>query len=297
MVIMSSFKPLSTFPLFSRFPPELRLKIWHESLPDLDGITLHSYKKGCWGLRSLPKSEVDLILDQMLVMEEDTIDYDFRHEMLDPVQVELPMAFVNREARSVALSWMRKRGVEMRFDKGRNCHVFEERFDPRRDALFITQNQWDDFCLEPFDRLAQPDLASHTVKSDADLTRIAIPHPTVGTDCSSLAEVFHWFPHLEVLYVVLDLRIDPKIEMLLRKGDRKQAKARMQNQQWVVDDAEENTLVWNGANRRFQWQGGAGLGNTALYRRMEEVAREIRGRLVARQTGSFEIQPVYAVKG
>ncbi|KAL7947794.1 hypothetical protein V8C42DRAFT_315619 [Trichoderma barbatum] len=298
---MPPWVSVSAFPRFSRFPPELRLEIWRKSLPDLDSITLHKYKKGCWGPRALPKpeseAEAEIEVDDLQGPPQDIVNFDFRHEMLDSVHVDLPLAFVNREARSVALTWLRQRGVEMRFDNDRNCRIFEQKFDPRRDALFINVNQWNDFCLEPFDRLAQPDLSSNPVNSSTELRRIAIPHTTIGTDCSSLADVFHWFPHLEKLFIVLDIQIDSKLETLLLRGDRKKARARMMHQQWKAEDAREKTLVWNGANRRFEWKGGAGMGNTELYRKMDEIAKEIRWRLAEREAGSFKIQPVYAVKG
>ncbi|KAL7938325.1 hypothetical protein V8C35DRAFT_149161 [Trichoderma chlorosporum] len=284
----------STFPHFSRFPPELRLAIWRHSLPNVDEVTMYKYKKGCWGSRDKPKPEANQVLDPLVEDAEDVIDFDFRHEMLDTVPVDVPLAFVNREARDVAMAWNHKRGVEMRFDKHRNCHVFEQRFDPRRDTLFISISKWHDFCLEPSHRLAQPDLSSHTVNSNTELTRIAIPY--VGTDYASLTEVFRWFPHLEVLYIVLDIRMDPKIERLMKRGDREGARDYMRYQQWKVEDAQEKTLVWNDEKRNFEWRGGAGMRNTALYRSMKEMARAVRGRLAKRETGSFKIQPVYAIK-
>ncbi|EHK22563.1 uncharacterized protein TRIVIDRAFT_230606 [Trichoderma virens Gv29-8] len=293
---MASLKPLPTFRCFSRLPPELRLEIWRQSLPDLDSITLYNYRRECWGPRDLRKSEVDhQLLDQMPGNTENAVDFDFRHEMLAATHVNLPLAFVNREARSVALAWIQQRGVEMRFDEDRKCHVFEQRFDPRRDALYIGISQWEDFCLEPFDQLAEPDFSSHTVSSDTGLTRIAIPDTPYDTDCSSLIEVFHWFPHLEAIFIVLDLRVDPRIERLLLKGDRKKASALIQQHQWKTEDIQEKTLVWDPENRCFEWKGGAGLGNESLYRRMEKMAREIRGRLVEMNTRSFKIQPVDAV--
>lgn len=293
---MAPSNTLSTFSRFSRFPPELRLQIWRESLPDL-GIALHNYKRGCWGPQKLPKVESEAEPDEQHGTDQDVVNFGFCHEMLDTFHVDMPLVFVNHEARSVALAWAHEQGIDMRFSEDTKRHVFVRRFDPMRDALFIGINQWDDFCLEPFDRLAQPDLFDQTVTNNPELTRIAVPHTTIWADCATLPDVFHWFPRLQVLFVILDIQLDLNMERMLLKGDRKKARARLQNQQWKVGDARGRALVWNAAKRRFDWRGSVGLGNQALFRQMEEAAREMHAWLAQREAGSFEIQPVYAVRG
>ncbi|KAL6871305.1 hypothetical protein J3F83DRAFT_654162 [Trichoderma novae-zelandiae] len=292
-------KPTS-FSRFSSLPPELRLQIWQESVPDLNCITLHNYQKGYWGPRNLPKAEPGANHpDGGHGMGEEPIAFDFHHEKLDSVHVDISMASVNLEARSVALAWLRKQGVKMRFHEARECPVFVHRFDPMRDALFVGMNQWHAFCNEPHNRLAEPDLSGYTVNSTTELTRIAVPHTTIWGDSSALADVFHWYPSLRVMYIVLDIQLDPKLETLLLKGDRSRARARLQNQQWKVKETPGMmSLAWDREKRRFHWRGGeSGPGSPELHQQMEEVGRELAHRLAEREAGEFEIQPVYAVKG
>ncbi|KAH6607296.1 hypothetical protein Trco_003609 [Trichoderma cornu-damae] len=295
-MVRPSIRP-PTFARFPSFPPELRLQIWRECLPDLDGITLHKYKKGCWGPEPLEKAGSD---EPQPAAGEAIVKFDFRHDMLDDVRFDVALLFVNREARGVALDWAREQGVELRFCEDRRRHVFVHPFHPLRDALFVHSDQWEEFCLEPYDRLAQPDLLGQVVTGSPELTRLAVPHTTIEADCSTVSDVFHWFPRLQVLFIILDVQADLTLETFLLGGDRERAKARLQRQQWKVGAARGRAMVWNGDSHSFEWRDGVGIGNTALYGQMEQVAAEMSRLLTARgESGSssgFEIQPVFAVR-
>jgi hypothetical protein len=84
--------------------------IRHESLPQKDEPALFFYKKGCW-----------LATDDN---DDDSLSLVFRHYFLNHVPVRVPLAFVNFEARSVALACVRQQGIRIVFCKERKCHVF-----------------------------------------------------------------------------------------------------------------------------------------------------------------------------
>ncbi|KAI0836742.1 hypothetical protein F5Y06DRAFT_298432 [Hypoxylon sp. FL0890] len=96
----------SSFPLFPRLSLKLRDKIWRDSLPDKVGPALYIYREGCWGLRQLKETDEGYYpgLDYY------NFTFEFRYDLLDDVQFDIPMAFVNREARDVALAWAREQG-------------------------------------------------------------------------------------------------------------------------------------------------------------------------------------------
>jgi len=71
----------AVFSLFFSLPAELRNQIWEDVLPDATKPALVAYKPGCWRLQG---AEPDL-------------EFEFHHELLN-VHIEMPMAFVNREA-------------------------------------------------------------------------------------------------------------------------------------------------------------------------------------------------------
>lgn len=119
--------------------------------------------------------------------------------MLDDVQFEVPLVFVNREARGIALDWVRKQDIERRPRKNKEYPVFVRPFDPMRDALYIALDKWDEFLCEPDDRLYQPDLLEQLVDIKSDLTRIAVPEALLRIEIDTLSEMFQYFFHLEIL--------------------------------------------------------------------------------------------------
>lgn len=116
---------VSTFPLFPTLPPELWNQIWQEAFPDRVGPALFFFRTGYWRPYG---SEPDLYLW-------------FRHDLLPRVRFEMPLVIVCREARGIALVWLREQDIEIRPREGQSP-VFVRAFDPRVDAL----------CIEPSKR-------------------------------------------------------------------------------------------------------------------------------------------------
>ena len=143
------------FPLFSNLPTELRDQIWHAALPDKVQQALYAYKKGCWCPHRLSAFEEGYDHEN----DEYNLKLEFRHGLLDHVRIDLPLLFVNREARTVALAWVRdQQGIEIHpCENGQNL-ILACPFDPKRDALYVALDKWDDFICEPDERLLQTDL-------------------------------------------------------------------------------------------------------------------------------------------
>lgn len=79
---------------------------------------------------------------------------EFRHDRLDHVQLEIPMAFVNREARSIALAWIRKQPPFIATRPRRNQHpIFVRPMDPEIDALYLEPGQLETLLNEFLEKI------------------------------------------------------------------------------------------------------------------------------------------------
>jgi len=164
----------SSFPLFASLPPELREMVWQESLPKNLGACLFSYTKGCWQPRHLAPSDQGVDLQG----GEHNPHYQFCTDMLRPKEFELPTAFVNHEARHVALRWFRRNGLRFQLRDG-SYPLAVRFFDPLRDVLFVRDVDWDGFVREQTDRLFEPDLLGRVVMVDIQLQNIAVMEKTL----------------------------------------------------------------------------------------------------------------------
>lgn len=160
----------SAFPRFQDLPLELRDQIWHDSLPAKDKPALYPWRKGCWCLRSLQESDKEWDNEYL------NLRFGFRHDLLDHVQVEMPLFSVNREARLIALVWMHKQNINIRFRKDKQCYVFTRPFDPMVYVLYIAIDEIGDFSVEPIHRLGEPDLDGQGISAHSpEIRRIAVP--------------------------------------------------------------------------------------------------------------------------
>lgn len=114
-----------SFPLFSNLPLELRNEIWKYALLEKDIPALFPYEIGCWHPLLLSEASAD------------NIRLEFNYTLLEPIPLEVPIYFVNCEARGVALAWARDQGVRTRFCQEVQNHVFVRRFDNEQDTLYV----------------------------------------------------------------------------------------------------------------------------------------------------------------
>lgn len=273
----------STFPKFASLPPELRNQIWRDALPDKDRPAVYPYKRGCWIPRQLSKTEEGY--DPVNTDCNTTLE--FRHELLDYVQVKLPLALVNCEARAIALAWAREQGIEMRFLKDRQCHILARSFDPERDTLYVALDKIDDWCSEPDDRMFEPDVLGKNYNWGLYPTRIALPEALLrGKEDPALGELFEWFTYPTVVYVIVNAQLgfednDAKVQRRWElEGSTQQGKA----------------FFYNPKNRGFELGDGEYICDESLYRRIEEACKDLSDVVASNFVESFEIQPVLAAR-
>lgn len=287
---MASSTQHRAFHLFPCLPAELRLQIWQETLPELDGVTLHGYKKGCWDLRDPLPSESDAESGALASADKILV---FRHEMLDDVHIDMPIVFVNREARSTALSWARAQGVKMDFNAERGCHVFVLPYNPRQDALFINSHKLDEFCTEPADRLAGLQLRGQSAYSNPEITQVALPHTALTSEMAVFYDLIHWFPRLQVVYIIVDIEIGPTPPKFSTAEERARQKERMKHLRWKASQTQGHSYVWDNKDRKFVRNIGTPIGFRSMYREIEDyLAVGIAKAFAKRDVERFEIRPV-----
>ncbi|KAH6839629.1 hypothetical protein B0I37DRAFT_449521 [Chaetomium sp. MPI-CAGE-AT-0009] len=271
----------TAFPLFSSLPFELRDRIWRSALPEPAGPALYLYRRrGCWVARRLIESDPGYIAGS------DEIGFDFRTDRLGhDNQFDVPLCFVNHEARRVALAWLNEQGIEIRLQvDGRP--LFVRPFNPELDALYIARNKWEEFCLEPTDRLLEPDLHGQSVDLHSDLVKIAVPEALFlqSEAISWMPELERWFEQLRVLLVV----IGPQPDIYSIPGPWR----------WELEGTEGASFSWNKDNEEFDYHGGNQVfGDDALYERIGLAANSgLREELIKCRLNHLQIQPVFAVR-
>ena len=272
----------STFPLFSSLAPELRNQIWCDALPGKVGPALYFYRKGCWCPRRLSKSDEEYDPEH----DENNLNFEFRHDLLDDVHFEAPLVFVNREARGIALAWVREQGIEIRPRADRQYPVFVRPFDPMRDALYVALDKWDDFLWEPDDRQFQPDLFEQLVDIKSNLTRIAVPEALLRSEVATLPEMFRYFFHLKVLFIIVGAQPD------LQTADND---TRVQRR-WEFESTQGGAFFWNDDRGGFDFGDSEYIGDEALYMLIEEANKGLGEGLAKNQIRSFEVRPVFAIR-
>ena len=272
----------SRFPLFSNLPPELRNQIWRDVLPNKVGPALFFYRKGCWCPRRLSESDEGYDREN----DENNLNFEFCHDLLDDVQFEVTLVFVNCEARSIALAWVREHGIKIRCRKDRQYPVFVRPFNPMRDALYIELNKWTDFLCEPDDRRFQPDLYEQLLDIKTDLTQIAVPEVLLQSEVATLPEMLRHFFNLKVLLIVVNAQPD------LRSGDDDVKVQR----RWDFESTESRAFFWNDDRGCFDFGDSEYIRDEALYKLIEEVEKGLGHGLTENHIQNFEIRRVFAVR-
>jgi hypothetical protein len=230
--------------------------------------------------------------------------FEFRTDRLNnDCQFDLPLVSVNREARRVALAWLREQvsrivvvsglngllifqGIEIRLHADRRPR-FVRPFDPELDALYVARDKWEEFCLEPTDRLFEPDLHGQSVDLKSDLVKIAVSEALFleSEAISWMPELEKWFEHLRVLLVVIGPQ--PNIDGIPGPW------------RWELEGIEGASFSWSKDKQDFDFHGGKDevSRDNALYEKLAEAAnRGLREELLNRRLDHLEIRPVFAVR-
>lgn len=272
----------AVFSLFPSLPAELRIQIWRDALPDKVGQALYFYKKGCWRPRHLTEADANYNPHD----DELNLVFEFHHEFLDDVQLVIPSFFVNREARGITLTWIHSQGIKIQFYKERQCLTFARSFNPKYDTLYVPLEKWDEFIIEPYDRLEEPDLFNRAVECPGpQITRIAVPQALLQHKVNPLADFFEWYNHLDMLFIIIDTPPD------LQPEDNDTGV----QQQWELKSTQGATFSWN--HDRGVFVGGCDdISDQALYKLIQGASDGLGEKLADNHKRSFEVHPGFAVQ-
>ncbi|KAK5661343.1 hypothetical protein OQA88_11238 [Cercophora sp. LCS_1] len=166
----------NTFTLFSLLPGELRNQIWHMVIQSTTKTQhIHRYRSGGWQPRHL-------VLGKDAHYhpggEHDNIDLEWQHAIFNDIRIDMPLAWVNREARSIALAWMEENGVKLASPSPqqiRNAR-YARPFNPSFDAVYIPDHDsLVEFFEEYYKRFFEPDLLRKTVGTWSWIRYVAMP--------------------------------------------------------------------------------------------------------------------------
>jgi 2EXR family len=273
----------TSFEPFARLPTELRIIIWRESLPEKDEPALFFYKEGRW--RTKPSGEqIDPNDDKRYV-----VMY-FSYDLLDNVEinkVNIPLLFVNFEARNIALAWARQQGYRMSFCECRQSHVLVRLFDLMRDVFYVPHDKWDAFLTEDVFYMWREDLRGRFIDRNCDFRRLALSATVIEDRKMILADLLYQCHGLEVLFII--------VEPLPNLGKKVKDKDVKEHQRWEVKGKEEKAFIWDTVHGRFDSNRETWVDDEALYSLIQEVnAESLNGGFTEPEPG-FKIQPAIAV--
>ncbi|OAQ80328.1 hypothetical protein VFPBJ_05913 [Purpureocillium lilacinum] len=181
------------FALFQRLPPELRREIWAEGLRAADQPTIYLYSWR-WALPALVPETMD---EEAVTTRYAAIEQ--RERLVEAGSVP-PIAYVNTEARAVAKAWMKSNHMEMRSSGGakKGKPTLVRPWDPSRDHLYVGRDQWEDFCLLPFEDTEAGEALA------ASIRHLALPAWTAYYSYEQIGMLLDFLPRLESLSVIWD---------------------------------------------------------------------------------------------
>lgn len=248
---------MAEFRLFSSLPSELRSIIWEKALPSPLGPQLYCYEEGCWGPRHLLPGDKGYEPDP----NGQHIVFEFRHFMLDPVRIDVPLFFVNREAHRIAAAWMRTQGLRLEL-VSHEQGTFARPFDPEQDTLYVPPQEWNKFLREPALRPFESDLLQrHLDCPGVPFTRLAFSESMLEKERDPLPDIFCWYDRVKQIFVLRDPAPDlhPSVEVELQ--DR-----------WEMHDVAGPACSWTG--NELKWNNTGADGHGELYAKIEDMSKK-----------------------
>ncbi|KAF3396609.1 hypothetical protein DPV78_007410 [Talaromyces pinophilus] len=278
---------LTLFPLFPLLPTELRLQIWHEALPPPISQPLYFYEKGCWGPRHLTETDPDYDPNN----DEHNWCLEFHCSRLTPLKIDVPLFYVNQEARRSVLPWIHDQDLAIRFSREMQSLVLVRSFDPERDTLYVSEDQWHDFHVEPFDRMFEPDLENKNLSCFAPaFRRLAVPSALIMKDPRAFGELFHWYYGIDQILLIVEARPDG----FWHEGNEIKVQQRWEPESGGI---QWPTFCWNHASDSFLWEGNRDVfGNDPLYKALQDVGPQLVEKLRESRMQRLAIQPTLVVK-
>lgn len=269
------------FTFFPQLPVEIRLQIWRLALePEAPGPVLFSFKDECWRPRHLVPSDPEFNRDD----DELNLLLEFRHELLGQAEFTVPLFFVSREARSVALPYISTQKLRRGGDTA-SC-TFVRRYDPDRDILLTpTRAILRAFLVEPMERVFEPDLDQKLVNRPHPLIfRLAITLPGLAWLKIGFFELLENYHLLEMIYVVVD--------------EPEDIQERKEGHHWEAVGAHDAAYVWDATERRMTWRGEQKLDGplSEVFDQIEKSTEGLAEKFVETRRSRFEMRIVHAVR-
>ncbi|GAM90432.1 hypothetical protein ANO11243_084750 [Dothideomycetidae sp. 11243] len=264
---------MKQFHLFPLLPAELRHQIWRHALPEL-GPALLTYEEGLW-CKECPTSRI------LRVMRNRNAYTSFRYDLLDDAHVRLPVAFVNKEARAIALRWCRKHDVVQYRSS------FKRTFNPRLDALYAPLNTMSRVLDEPWelpwkDPIWREDEYSHM----HNLWNFALPEFCLfDEDNESIFAVTKTYGST-LVYIIVDA------PMALQKGLQDVYRPR---QRWEIEILPGGSLIFEREANTITPKGRNSSDHDKVYDRIEATLTARLEKLHVLAPSTLEIQPAMAV--
>ncbi|OAA60190.1 hypothetical protein LEL_10813 [Akanthomyces lecanii RCEF 1005] len=269
------------FTFFPQLPVEIRLQIWQLALePEAPSPVLFCFKDGCWKPRYLTPSDPHFNEHD----DELNLAFEFRHELLDQVGFTVPLFFVSREARSVALPYILSQ--ELRRGEDAALCIFVRRYDPYRDVLLMpTPAILDAFLVEPYERRFEPDLDQKYLNCPFPLIfRLAITLSGLASLETGFIGLWENYHLLEMVYVVIS---EPEDMQEWQEGHH-----------WEAVSAHDAAYVLDASKRRMKWCGEHKLDGplSEVFAQMERCTEGLAKKLVELRRDRFEMRVVHAVR-
>lgn len=220
-----------------------------------------------------------------------TIDLEFDHTRLPQAHFSVPMFFVNSEARSVALGWMKQHNIQIRYYPEAEALLLVRAFDIYYDTLFVPVGQFNEFICEPSDRQFQPDLIYRNLGCpEPEVRKVAMRFDKSSEDECRVVEIFEWYRLVETVYAIAkgdevpveldEFGLQPRLEL-------------------EIDDP---ALRWEGEvdDGDFEWVDTKGIfvRDGDVYQLLEQEAADsaLRERLGNIGPDGFEMKPATLVR-
>lgn len=284
----AGIKASATFYLFPSLPYELRLEVWRAALPIEMRPAMFLYREGLWHTRLLSAFEEDYLPDENLnwILE-------FKHALIDPVQYQVSLFFVNREAHAVALAWIRNGGLGVRTLNEQYPPLCIRSFNPENDILYITAEKWNSFLGEADQRLLEINNQNLQFQIVESIRHIAISEEMLNlnnNDSAIMDDLFGIFGNVREVYIILNPQpsfgtgrryLDSGLDICIRP-------------RWEIKDIQGQEYVWNSSSSRFEPSEGS---NSEIeWKSVEEGLKLLHGTFFIREYIEQQSIPCFKVK-
>lgn len=189
----------------------------------------------------------------------------------------------------MVFSWARTAGFEFEIlSRGSSAPpLLALPFNPARDVLFVSVEQWDEFYSEPYDRSFEEDMIDRTHGTYNEITRLAVPEALFEKDIDALEELSRYYCSIEVLYIIIDV---PSDLHSVDNGIHVQPR-------WECRKFPNWAYIWNEEEQVFKASGERIPGCEFPEAMVLKVCERLGEEIILGSGSIREVQPVFAVRG